>query len=403
MPPDLGPSNLGLLAAPVGLEGAVPGTTLRPSSACAADSDRSAHHAADLVVENYLHGVRIDTFLTRHFRNYTPFRMQRLVRAGLVRIEGTVADTDDRVYKGQTVHVRLVDPPDNLLPSDDSPIDIIHEDPWLIVINKPADLVVHPCGQYSTGSLANRLQAHFDQQTPLKGLIRPGVVHRLDRLTSGVIVLTKDHLAHRKLSIHFQESRVSKAYLTLVHGIVEPDEGEVKLHIGNSPCGSTIRMSTAPNAIAPRASRTRFEVVERFKNHTLVRCRPVTGRLHQIRVHMAGIGHPVVADEFYSPACQLMLSEICDLSGEPDRPVLYRQALHANVLQFLHPILRVLDTHEAPLTADMQYVVDVLRHGVAGAGLAPTIAPPVRPMRLRHPMSGTLSESDEELDADSEE
>lgn len=329
---------------------------------------------AELTVENYLHGVRIDSFLVRHFRNYTPYRMQRLVRAGQVRIEGVVAETDDRVYRGQSVHVALVEPPDHLLPPEPRDLEILHEDDWLIVINKPPDLVVHPCGNYVSGSLANALQAHFDRLTQLKGLVRPGIVHRLDRLTSGVMVCTKDHLAHRKLGIHFEQGRVLKNYLALVHGEIPGDRGEINLAIGQWPAGGTIRMSTAPDAVDPRPSRTLYEVVERFRGFTLVRAEPHTGRLHQIRVHLAGIGFPVVADEFYSPAGVL---RHCDLpagasgsaacgnghaaaSGEPS-VVLSRQALHARSLRFMHPITRDLVTFEAPLAADIEHVLDLLR------------------------------------------
>lgn len=326
---------------------------------------------AELTVESYLHGVRIDSFLVRHFRNYTPYRMQRLVRAGQVRIEGVAAESDDRVYQGQRVEVRLVEPPDHLLPPEPRPLEILYEDSWLIVVNKPADLVVHPCGNYVSGSLANVLQAHFDRQTPLKGLVRPGVVHRLDRLTSGVMVCTKDHLAHRKLSIHFEEGRVLKTYLALVQGLVPQDRGEVTLPIGQWPGGGTIRMSVAPDAVDARPSRTAFEVVERFGGFTLVRAQPHTGRLHQIRVHLAGIGFPVVADEFYSPAGVLRAGEVIfpatantpDGSGTAaaDEILLSRQALHAASLRFIHPITRDVVTFEAPLAADMQRTLDLLR------------------------------------------
>jgi 23S rRNA pseudouridine1911/1915/1917 synthase len=329
---------------------------------------------AELTVESYLHGVRIDSFLVRHFRNYTPYRMQRFVRAGQVRIEGVAAESDDRVYKGQRVEVRLVEPPDHLLPPEPRQLEILFEDSWLIVINKPPDLVVHPCGNYVTGSLANALQAHFDSQTPLKGLVRPGVVHRLDRLTSGVMVCTKDHLAHRKLSIHFEEGRVLKTYLALVQGVVLQDRGEIDLAIGQWPGGGTIRMSVAPDAVDPRPSRTEFEVIERFERFTLVRARPQTGRLHQIRVHLAGIGFPVVADEFYSPTNVLHAGDIASASaGAPgtnggngaaytgDEILLSRQALHAHSLRFVHPITRDVVTFEAPLAKDMQRTLDVLR------------------------------------------
>jgi 23S rRNA pseudouridine1911/1915/1917 synthase len=327
---------------------------------------------AQLTVEGYLHGVRIDTFLVRHFRNYTNYRMMRLVRAGQARIEGVTADVQSRVYRGQTVDVRLLEPPDHLLPAEPRPLEILFEDQWLIVINKPAGLVVHPCGNYVTGSLANALQAHFDQQTRLPGLIRPGVVHRLDRLTSGVIVCTKDHMAHRKLGIHFEQGRVFKQYLALVHGNVRSDRGEVNLPIGQWPGGGTIRMSVAPDAIDARPSRTLFEVVDRFGRFTLVRAQPLTGRLHQIRVHLAALGHPVAADEFYGPAA--VLRDV-DLFGgnrngnaAPQEPasarvLLSRQALHAASLRIVHPITRALMTFDAPLAADMAGVIALLKSG----------------------------------------
>jgi 23S rRNA pseudouridine1911/1915/1917 synthase len=300
--------------------------------------------------------------------------MQRLVRANQVRIEGVVAETGDRVYRGQMVEVRLLEPPDHLLPPEPRELEIIFEDSWLVVINKPPDIVVHPCGNYVSGSLANALQAHFDSQTQLRGLVRPGIVHRLDRLTSGVMVCTKHHLAHRKLGIHFEQGRVLKNYLALVHGVMPDDRGEVNLPIGQWPGGGTIRMSTAPEAIDPRASRTLYEVVERFAGFTLVRAEPHTGRLHQIRVHLAGIGYPVVADEFYSPASELRASDLAVHNGglpeidhvngashAADEILMGRQALHARSLRFVHPITGELVTFEAPLAEDMQRTLETLR------------------------------------------
>jgi 23S rRNA pseudouridine1911/1915/1917 synthase len=279
--------------------------------------------------------------------------------------------------------VRLVEPPDHLLPPEPCAIEILFEDAWLIVVNKPPEMVVHPCGNYVTGSLANALQAHFDGETQLKGLVRPGIVHRLDRLTSGVMVCTKDHLAHRKLSIHFEQRRVLKNYVALVYGVVPEDRGEINLPIGEWPGGGTIRMSVAVDAVDPRASRTDYEVVERFARFTLVRAQPHTGRLHQIRVHLAGIGFPVVADDFYSPQRVLRVSDLVagesagngelrtgngereatagDASRETDPILLSRQALHAQNLRFVHPITREVVTFEAPLAEDMQRVLDALR------------------------------------------
>ncbi|MFN9371209.1 MAG: RluA family pseudouridine synthase [Planctomycetaceae bacterium] len=367
-------------------------------------SDTRSPFEADLTVENYLHGVRIDSFLVRHFRNYTPYRMQRLVRAGQVRIEGVPAESTSRVYRGQTVRVRLLEPPDHLLPAEPRDLEILYEDQWLVVVNKPADLVVHPCGNFSSGSLANALQAHFDRQTQLPGLVRPGIVHRLDRLTSGVMVCPKDHLAHRHLGISWEQGRVSKAYLALVYGEPEPETGEVSTPIGQWPGGGTIRMSVSTDAIDPRPSRTKYEVVEQFPGYALVRARPLTGRLHQIRVHLASIGHPLLADEFYGPSARFRQSDLRhrvarlpspffgsgaslpktgqalqtrdseddpdEESGpcppqEPDDPLnpllLDRQALHAERLQFLHPITRDALEFHAPLPEDLGRVLTALR------------------------------------------
>lgn len=320
-------------------------------------------------VESYLAGVRIDTFLERHLRNYSLYRLQRMLRAGAARVEGVLAELETRVQRGQEVSVRLIEPPDDLMPAESAPLDIVYDDPWIMAINKPPGMVVHPCGQYATGSLANYLQAWFDARTPRPGLIRPGIVHRLDRLTSGVLCIAKEHLGNRGLAMAFENGRVSKTYLALVHGRVSADRGVVKVAIGNTPGKRTILMSTRPDAVDPRPSQTGYEVVERYRNCSLVRCRPLTGRLHQIRVHMAHIGHPLLADEFYSrsswyTAHDAALTERDPGSGsrgEVDEIWLDRQALHAESLTVLHPIRNEMMTFAAPLADDMRAAILKLR------------------------------------------
>ncbi|NOX55057.1 MAG: RluA family pseudouridine synthase, partial [Planctomycetes bacterium] len=177
--------------------------------------------SCELIVENYLSGKRIDTFLARHFRNYTPYRMQRLVRAGQVRVEGLPAESDQRVFKGQRVWVRLIEPPDKLVQSEPLPIDVLYDDPWLMVVNKRPDQVAHPGGRVHSGTLLSALQHYLDQQTPWRGLLRPGIVHRLDRFTSGLLIATKEHLSHRRLTMHFERRKVSKSYLAITRGVID--------------------------------------------------------------------------------------------------------------------------------------------------------------------------------------
>jgi len=327
---------------------------------------------AEVTVEKYLHGVRIDSFLVKHFRNYTAWRIQRMVRAGAATLDGVTAETDTRVYQGQRVSIRLLEPPDKLMVPQRLPLEILYEDPWLVVVNKPVGQVAHPCGNYYDNTLANALQFHFDTQTRLPGLIRPGIVHRLDRLTSGVTAITKEHVAHRNVSIHFQTGKVNKSYWALVYGNLEPDRGAVDLPIGMTPGGLTILMSTAPDAVDARPSRTTFEVLERFGDYTLVRAQPLTGRMHQIRLHMAALGHPVVADEFYGPnGPPPKLAPLEDPDDEPPvivnpnaNELIERQALHAHTLRLNHPITRESLCFTAPPPPDLQRALDILRERV---------------------------------------
>ncbi|RMG32226.1 MAG: RluA family pseudouridine synthase [Planctomycetota bacterium] len=255
---------------------------------------------AELIVEPYLSGKRIDTFLSRHFRNYNTWRLMRLVRVGAVTVDGLRATCDQRVWRGQHVRVILYEPPDKLLAAEPQPLDILYEDPWLLVVNKPVDQVAHPAGEIHGGTLANAAQWHLDRQTRCRSLLRPGIVHRLDRFTSGVVVLTKDHLSHRRIQQQFEHRRVRKSYLALVRGVVAPDTLTIDLPIGAARHPRWKLMSASPQARAARPAITHVRVVRRFQEATLVEAVPWTGRLHQIRVHLAFVGHPVLCDEFYA-------------------------------------------------------------------------------------------------------
>jgi 23S rRNA pseudouridine1911/1915/1917 synthase len=290
----------------------------------------------ECIVEAYLSGVRIDSFLSKHLRNYTSWRINRMVTEGLAKIDDQPAAPEDRVFRGQRVSLRLLEPPDKLLDPEPIIVPVVYEDPWLIVVDKPAGLVAHPVGDFQDGTLSNVLQSHLDRQTPLKGLLRPGVVHRLDRMTSGLIVTAKEHLAHRLLSIDFQQGKLSKSYVALIEGRPEFETRTLEFSIGQRPGGNSVLMSARADAKNPRPAKTRVTVVRRFENYSMVECVLFSGRNHQIRVHLSHIGHPIVGDEYYGPHGTIKQAPRFD----GDEPTEERHALHAASLGFFHPILR---------------------------------------------------------------
>ncbi|MEZ6060074.1 MAG: RluA family pseudouridine synthase [Planctomycetaceae bacterium] len=297
----------------------------------------SAHWplSPEFIVEPYLSGVRIDSFLAKHLRNYTSWRLHRMVTAGLASVDDMQADPLQRVFRRQRVRIRLVEPPDKLLPPGHAALPVLYEDPWLLVVDKPVGLVAHPVGEFQEGTLSSVIQSHLDLQTPVRGLLRPGIVHRLDRMTSGLIVVTKDHHAHRLLSIDFQQGKLSKSYVAIIEGSPSFETRTIDLPIGQRPGGNSVLMSARHGARHPRPARTRVTIVQRLQNCSVADCVLYTGRNHQIRVHLAEIGHPVVGDEYYGPFGSIRKTPQCD-DGEPAE---CRHALHAARLGFLHPIL----------------------------------------------------------------
>lgn len=314
-------------------------------------------YIAELDVEPHLRGVRIDTFLSRRFRSYTTWRLMRLVREGQVLVDGAATNTRHRVYPGQKITIRLLEPPDDLIPAEDIPFDVVFEDEWLMVVNKPAGLIIHPTGETPRGSLVNAAQHYLDRTSAWPGLLKPGIVHRIDMDTSGVVAIAKDHVSHRELSVQFQLGRVSKSYLALVDGVVQPEQGVIDLPIGRA--AGTALMSCQADAIDARPSVTAYEVIERLPAHTLLKVKPRSGRMHQIRVHFAAIGHPLLGEEYYAPFGMLRPPRI---DGDPPiSPLIGRQALHAWELGFLHPFTQEWMTATAPLPVDMASALTRLR------------------------------------------
>jgi 23S rRNA pseudouridine1911/1915/1917 synthase len=296
---------------------------------------------------------RLDRFLARSFTEISRARFQRLIAEGQVKVEGAVVDDSGLKLKpNQNVEVHL--PPAK--PAEPEPenieLDVVFEDKHVIVINKPVGLVVHPAAGHDSGTLVNALLAHCgDSLSGIGGVKRPGIVHRLDKDTSGLLVVAKNDAAHQSLSDQFQahgrDGRLQREYLAFVWGIPQRPAGMITTGIARSPHNRQ-KMAVSQSAIAKEAI-THYVTVESFGGiASLVRCNLETGRTHQIRVHMAHIGHPLLGDLVYGGGFKSAAAKLSDAAKETVK-FLKGQALHATVLGFEHPKSGKPLHFEAPL------------------------------------------------------
>jgi 23S rRNA pseudouridine1911/1915/1917 synthase len=316
--------------------------------------------AFTFVVDALEAGNRLDVFLHGRLELHSRTYLRDLVRDGQVTVDARKQKPSHRLELGQVVRgtVARHSPQNTLLPQD-IPIEILHEDASVLVINKPAGLVVHPGSGRKDQTLANALAFHLKDLSDVGGPLRPGIVHRLDRDTSGVMVIAKSNAAHFALSAQFQERTTEKVYVALVEGEPRLDGDWIKTTLGKAPHDATRVVVDPPSG---KPAETRYEVVERFDGFTLVKCYPKTGRTHQIRVHMQHLGHPIVCDQVYGRRKEFRLSDICGHGrSAPDQPLLDRQALHAFRLKFFHPLLGSVQEYEAPVPADLLRSIEALR------------------------------------------
>ena len=265
-------------------------------------------------------GTRLDAYLAASLEATTRSGAVKLIESGQVSVGGKVPAKNYKLRSGDTVEVTLPDPAPIELVAQDIPLDIVYEDSDVIVINKPKGLVVHPAPGHPDGTLVNALMFHCgDSLSGIGGELRPGIVHRIDRDTSGLIIAAKNDLAHQGLSNQLQDHTLSRVYHCIVTGNLREDSGTVDAPIGRHPVD---RKKMAVVADGRRAV-THWQVLERFQGFTYVECRLETGRTHQIRVHMAHTGHPILGDTVYGSK-----KEVKGLQG---------QCLHAVGLRFIHP------------------------------------------------------------------
>lgn len=277
-------------------------------------------------------GLRLDSFVATHLKEVSRTRVQRAITDGDILVNEHAAKPSYRLREGDQIEIDLPEPPPVELTPEAIPLNIVYEDDDLIVVNKPAGMVVHPGAGIDSGTLAHALVYHFDALSGTAGRTRPGIVHRLDKETSGLLVVAKNDLAHERLSDQFRDRKVFKSYVGLVYGRVSKEHGEINAHIGRSPHNRT-RMSVLRGG-AGRTAHTTFEVARRFQDFTLLNIQIKTGRTHQIRVHLAHIGHPVVGDATYGSGRE---NSIRDATIKREVHELGRHFLHSAEIAFNHP------------------------------------------------------------------
>ena len=298
--------------------------------------------------------LRVDKFLMTRIRNATRNKIQQAARDGNIRANEQVVKQNYRVKPGDTIRVLFEHPPyENLLLPEDIPLDIVYEDEVLLVVDKPAGMVVHPGHGNYTGTLVNALVHHLDQ-LPLNSDNRPGLVHRIDKETSGLLVIAKTEAAMVNLARQFFDKTTRREYLALVWGNVADASGTVEGPIGRNP-KNRLQMQVFPDGSQGKEAVTHYRVEERLGYVTLVSCRLETGRTHQIRVHMQYIGHTIFNDSRYGGDRILKGTSFTKYKQfvENAFKILPRQALHARTLGFTHPLSGKQLDFEAPVPADM--------------------------------------------------
>jgi 23S rRNA pseudouridine1911/1915/1917 synthase len=288
---------------------------------------------------------RLDIFLVGHLPEMTRSRIQHLITHGNIRVNERIhTKTGYKLKNGDKVAIDLPSPIACEVNAEVIPLDILFEDEHLVVINKRRGMVVHPAAGNQQGTLVNALLAHCSDLSGINGVIRPGIIHRLDKDTSGAMLVAKTDLAHVSLAEQIRSHFAGRIYLAVVYGNLVADSGRIEGAIGRHPKDRK-KMAVVRQLGKPAV--THFQVVERLGRYTVVSCRLETGRTHQIRVHMASIGHPLVGDPKYGPA--------------KTEPGIKGQALHSSEIHFTHPRTGEAMTFTAPLPQDMQDLIERLR------------------------------------------
>lgn len=287
-------------------------------------------------------GVRIDRYLSDQCQEVSRSYLQKLLKDEAVLVSGKPVKSNYKVNAGDNIELSMPEAVEPEIEAEELDLDVLYEDKDIIIINKPKGMVVHPAAGHYSGTLVNGLMAHCRQDlSGINGILRPGIVHRIDMDTTGVLIACKNDIAHNSIAEQLKEHSITRKYYAIVHGNLKDDEGTINAPIGRHPVD---RKKMSINERNGREAVTHYKVLERFQQFTYVECQLETGRTHQIRVHMASIGHPLLGDAVYGPA------------KSPFR--LQGQTLHAGVLGIIHPRSGEYMEFTAPLP---DYFEDLLR------------------------------------------
>lgn len=286
---------------------------------------------------------RIDKYITLQNEDWSRSQVQAWIKEGRVTVNGEPIKSNYKLQAEDEVTLRVPPPKELAIQSEPMPLEIVYEDSDVVVVNKPRGLVVHPAPGHYSGTLVNGLLAHCKDLSGINGVLRPGIVHRIDKDTSGLLMVAKNDKAHMGLAEQLKEHTVNRTYVAIVHGVIPHEMGTIDAPIGRDPKNRQQMAVVFENS---KPAITHFIVLERFKEYTLVELKLETGRTHQIRVHMKYIGYPLAGDPKYGPKNTL------EIDG---------QALHAKTLGFTHPRTQERLEFEADMPADLADIVNFLR------------------------------------------
>jgi len=294
------------------------------------------------VLETFV-GVRLDTFLSTYYEDRSRSFIQGLIEKSNVSVNGKIKKSNYKLKLNDLIEFNVPEPVELNVKAEEIYLDILFEDSDVIVVNKPQGMVVHPAAGIQSGTLVNALLAHCKDLSGINGVMRPGIVHRIDKDTTGTLVVAKNDLAHNKLAKQLKEHTMTREYLALVEGIIKDEKGTINEPLGRHT-SQRIKIAVVKGG---RDAITHYEVIERYKEYTLIKCILETGRTHQIRVHMAYIGHPLVGDPVYGFKKQKF-----NLKG---------QVLHAQKLGFIHPTSGEYIEFSAPIPSYFQDLLNILK------------------------------------------